>query len=76
MKNIPGVDASTGSLGQGLSIANGMALGSKQDSEGVRVYCICGKRHRGCNGSRKCPCRKCSSLMPGMYQGAQVIKDK
>lgn len=42
MKNIPGVDASTGSLGQGLSIANGMALGSKQNSEGVRVYCICG----------------------------------
>ena len=42
MKNIPGVDASTGSLGQGLSIANGMALGSKQDSEGVRVYCIGG----------------------------------
>lgn len=42
MKNIPGVDASTGSLGQGLSIANGMALSSKQDSEGVRVYCICG----------------------------------
>lgn len=42
MKNIPGVDASTGSLGQGLSIANGMALASKQDSEGVRVYCICG----------------------------------
>ena len=42
MKKIPGVDASTGSLGQGLSIANGMALASKQDSEGVRVYCICG----------------------------------
>lgn len=42
MKNVPGVDASTGSLGQGLSIANGMALGSKQNSEGVRVYCICG----------------------------------
>ena len=42
MKNIPGVDASTGSLGQGLSIANGMALASKQDSEGIRVYCICG----------------------------------
>lgn len=42
MKNIPGVDASTGSLGQGLSIANGMALASKMDSEGVRVYCICG----------------------------------
>lgn len=42
MKNIPGVDASTGSLGQGLSIANGMAISSKMDSEGVRVYCICG----------------------------------
>lgn len=42
MVNIPGVDASTGSLGQGLSIANGMALASKLDSEGVRVYCICG----------------------------------
>ena len=42
MKNIPGVDASTGSLGQGLSIANGMAISSKMDSEGARVYCICG----------------------------------
>ena len=42
MKNIPGVDASTGSLGQGLSIANGMAISSKLDSEGIRVYCICG----------------------------------
>ena len=42
MKNIPGVDMSTGSLGQGLSVANGMAMASKMDSEGVRVYCICG----------------------------------
>ena len=42
MKRVPGVDASTGSLGQGLSIANGMALASKMDSEGIRVYCICG----------------------------------
>lgn len=42
MKNIPGVDATTGSLGQGLSIANGMAMASKLNSEGVRVYCICG----------------------------------
>lgn len=42
MKKIPGVDASTGSLGQGLSIANGMAIASKMNSEGVRVYCICG----------------------------------
>lgn len=42
MKKIPGVDATTGSLGQGLSIANGMAIASKLNSEGVRVYCICG----------------------------------
>ena len=42
MKKVPGVDASTGSLGQGLSIANGMAIASKLNSEGVRVYCICG----------------------------------
>lgn len=42
MNKVPGVDASTGSLGQGLSIANGMALSSKLDKEGIRVYCICG----------------------------------
>ena len=42
MKQIPGVDMSTGSLGQGLYAANGMAMASKMDSEGVRVYCICG----------------------------------
>lgn len=42
MKNIPGVDMSTGSLGQGLSVANGMAMASKMNHEGVRVYCICG----------------------------------
>ena len=42
MNKVPGVDASTGSLGQGLSIANGMAMASKLDGEGVRVYCICG----------------------------------
>lgn len=42
MTNIPGVDMSTGSLGQGLSVANGMAIASKLNHEGVRVYCICG----------------------------------
>lgn len=42
MKNIPGVDMTTGSLGQGLSAANGMALSSKLDSKGFRVYCIVG----------------------------------
>ena len=42
MKHIPGVDMSTGSLGQGLSAANGMALASKLDSRGYRVYCLLG----------------------------------
>ena len=42
MKRVPGVDISTGSLGQGLSIANGMAIASKLNHDGVRVYCICG----------------------------------
>lgn len=42
MNKVPGVDMTTGSLGQGLSIANGMALSSKMDSMGYRVYCILG----------------------------------
>lgn len=42
MNKVPGVDATTGSLGQGLSIANGMALASKLNSDGYRVYCLLG----------------------------------
>lgn len=42
MKKIPGVDMSTGSLGQGLSVANGMALAGKLDNKDYRVYCIMG----------------------------------
>ena len=42
MKHIPGVDMSTGSLGQGLSCANGMALSSKLNGDGFRVYCLVG----------------------------------
>lgn len=42
MKNIPGVDMSTGSLGQGLSCANGMALAGKLDKRQYRVYVILG----------------------------------
>ena len=38
----PGVDMSTGSLGQGLSAANGMAIAAKIDKKNYRVYCICG----------------------------------
>lgn len=39
---LPGVEVSTGSLGQGLSVANGMALGLKLDKNPARVYCIMG----------------------------------
>lgn len=39
---LPGIEVSTGSLGQGLSIANGMAMGLKLQGLGSRVYCLIG----------------------------------
>jgi transketolase len=42
MKHIPGVDMSTGSLGQGISAACGMALAAKVDRKDYRVYAIVG----------------------------------
>jgi transketolase len=39
---LPGVEASTGSLGQGLSVAVGMALAARLDKREARVYCLCG----------------------------------
>lgn len=42
MKHIPGVDMSTGSLGQGLSAAVGMALSAKMDNRNYRTYALCG----------------------------------
>lgn len=42
MKGTPGIDMSTGSLGQGLSVANGMALAGKLDQKDYRVYAIVG----------------------------------
>ena len=42
MKGIPGVDMSTGSLGQGISAACGMALSAKLDNKDFRVYTILG----------------------------------
>lgn len=39
---IPGVDMTTGSLGQGLSVANGMAIAGKMNKKNYRVYCILG----------------------------------
>ncbi|EGW37124.1 transketolase [Desulfosporosinus sp. OT] len=42
MKKTPGVDMSTGSLGQGLSAANGMALAGKLDGKDYRVFALLG----------------------------------
>jgi transketolase len=39
---LPGIEAATGSLGQGLSVAMGMALGLKLAGKGARVYCVMG----------------------------------
>lgn len=42
MKKVPGVEMSTGSLGQGLSVANGMALAGKLDGRDYNVYVLLG----------------------------------
>lgn len=59
MNKVPGVDMTTGSLGQGLSAANGMAISSKLNSNGIRVYCLLGDRRNrrrsslgSCNDSK------------------------
>ncbi|MFC1590366.1 transketolase [Candidatus Omnitrophota bacterium] len=39
---LPGLEISSGSLGQGLSIANGMALAARLDKSGMRAYCLMG----------------------------------
>ncbi|MBQ3090373.1 MAG: transketolase [Oscillospiraceae bacterium] len=42
MNTVPGVDMSTGSLGQGISVAAGMAKGAKLQNKDFRVYTILG----------------------------------
>ena len=42
MNTVPGVDMSTGSLGQGISCAAGMALGAKHQGKNYRVYTLLG----------------------------------
>ncbi|MBE6958597.1 MAG: transketolase [Ruminococcaceae bacterium] len=42
MNTVPGVDMSTGSLGQGISVAVGMALGAKKQNKDFRVYTLLG----------------------------------
>jgi transketolase len=42
MKKLPGVEANTGALGHGLSIAGGIAMAAKMDSIDIRVYVVTG----------------------------------
>lgn len=42
MNDTPGIDMTTGSLGQGLSVANGMALAGKLDNKAYRVFALLG----------------------------------
>jgi len=42
MLSLPGIEMSTGSLGQGLSAANGMALAARLDGLKYKVYCLIG----------------------------------
>ncbi|MBI4329828.1 MAG: transketolase [Chloroflexi bacterium] len=46
-RGVPGVEASTGSLGHGLSIANGMALAARLSGRKNRVYCLMGDGEMG-----------------------------
>ncbi|MBQ9663419.1 MAG: transketolase [Oscillospiraceae bacterium] len=41
-QSTPGLDCSSGSLGQGLSIANGLAIGFRKQNKANRVYCLLG----------------------------------
>ena len=61
MRKTPGVEISTGSLGQGLSVANGIALGGRMDRRDYRVYVLLGdgEINEGqiwelCHASRPC----------------------
>ena len=49
MHTTPGIDASVGSPGQGLSIANGVAMAAKRDGKNHRIYCLMGdgEAHEG-----------------------------
>lgn len=42
LNKVPGVDMTTGSLGQGLSVANGMAIAGRLDNKNYRVFVILG----------------------------------
>lgn len=41
-KNLPGIEVSSGSLGQGLSVAVGIAIGAKLDKKDFKTYCLTG----------------------------------
>ena len=50
VQHTPGIDASSGSLGQGISVATGMALSAKLSNENYRVYTLLGDGEIGRSG--------------------------
>ena len=54
MKKIPGVDMSSGSLGQGISAACGMAKAAKLTGADYRVYAVLGDARSGRSGLGSC----------------------
>lgn len=42
MRKVPGIDFSSGSIGHGLSVSTGMALGGKMNNKDYKVYCMLG----------------------------------
>jgi len=61
---IPGVDTATGSLGQGLSVGSGLAIGARIDKSPTRVYVA----NRATSPSIKCGFRCESSAGRSLYQ--------
>lgn len=59
MKRCPGIDISTGSLGQGISVATGMAIAGKRDEKDYRVFTLLGDGE--CNEGQVWEAAECAS---------------
>lgn len=63
MKHIPGVDMSSGSLGQGISAAVGMALSAKLTNDDYRVYTLLGDGEIQEGQVSRLPCLRASESL-------------
>ena len=73
MKHIPGVDMSTGSLGQGISAAVGMALSAKHFGDSFKVYAVVGDGDIEGGGYVR---RKQGTFQPYRICGQQQFADR